>query len=199
MRRLLVTGFGPFPGCPVNPTAWLAEEAGRALGLPWRVLPVTWDVPARLAAEAAEYDGVVALGVARGRRAIEVERFAHNLAGAANADAAGVAGSGGRLVEGAPDVLEGVLHRPPFGAVVASARAGGLPVGESDDAGRYLCNALFFHLLCAAGGRPVGFVHVPHLRGVSAAADDTEALDAAVARAAVLHLVTGWSGGRASA
>jgi pyroglutamyl-peptidase len=194
VRRLLVTGFGPFPGCPVNPTAWLAEDAGRALGVEWRVLPVTWDVPARLAEQVADFDGVVALGVARGRRAVEVERLAYNAAAADNADAAGVAGSGAALAPGAPDVLEGVLHRPPFGAVVEAARAGGLPVGYSDDAGRYLCNALFFHLLRAAGdgGRPVGFVHVPHLRGLST--DDPDALAPEDAAAAVRHLVAGWFG-----
>jgi pyroglutamyl-peptidase len=192
VRRFLVTGFGPFPGCPVNPSGALAEAVARRLGIEARVLPVTWDVPARLAAEVGAFDGVVALGVARGRRGVDVERRAVNLAASALPDAAGALG-GGPLVPGAPEALEGLLHRAPFDAAVEAARARGLPVGYSDDAGRYLCNALFFHLLRAADGRrPVGFVHVPHLRGVSAPDGDADALDPAIAAEALGALVSAW-------
>jgi pyroglutamyl-peptidase len=192
VRRFLITGFGPFPGCPVNPSGPLAEAAARRLGLEARVLPVTWDVPARLGAEMRGWDGVLALGVAAGRRRVEVERRAFNQAGEA-VDAAGAA-VGGALVPGAPAALEGLLHRPPFDAVVARAIDRGLPVGYSDDAGRYLCNALFFHLLHAGDGRPAGFVHVPHVRGISAVPDDPDALDADRATDAVAALAAGFFG-----
>src|SRR5688500_4466772 len=124
MARYLLTGFGPFPGCPVNPSGFIAEAVARDLGIAWRVLPVTWDVPARLAAEAAAYDGVVALGVARGRRGVQVERLAYNDRGP-EADASGACG-GGALVEGAPASIDGCLHLRP--EVVAAAQALGLPV-----------------------------------------------------------------------
>ena len=45
--RLFATGFGPFPGAPVNPTAWLAEDLRGwrpSFELVTHVLEVTYDV-----------------------------------------------------------------------------------------------------------------------------------------------------------
>ena len=36
MTTILVTGFGPFPGAPFNPTAPLVERLARCGGRLWR-------------------------------------------------------------------------------------------------------------------------------------------------------------------
>ena len=47
MARVLLTGFGPFPGAAINPSAWLAETLpGHVRGLDCdlhaKVLPTEW-------------------------------------------------------------------------------------------------------------------------------------------------------------
>ena len=47
--RILLTGFGPFPGVPTNPSAWLAETLAEGLPAPdlhgrihVRIFPTEW-------------------------------------------------------------------------------------------------------------------------------------------------------------
>lgn len=59
MVRVLLTGFGPFPGASINPSAWLAEtlpERVRNLDgdLYVRVLPTEWAQVAHLASHLHE-------------------------------------------------------------------------------------------------------------------------------------------------
>ena len=65
--------------------------------------------------------------------------------------------------------------RAPIMRLLQAARASGVPAKLSRDAGRYLCNALFWRALKAAAGnggpRMVTFVHVPPLRASLTLAD----------------------------
>lgn len=59
-------------------------------------------------------------------------------------------------------------------ALLADALVGaGFPVEPSDDAGVYVCNHLFRHLVTTPllAGRPVGFVHVPDVTAGEAGLD----------------------------
>ncbi|MGZ3328864.1 MAG: pyroglutamyl-peptidase I family protein, partial [Xanthobacteraceae bacterium] len=77
-----------------------------------------------------------------------------------------------------------------------AARATGVPVALSRDAGRYLCNYLCWRAAEAAGGgapRLVAFVHVPAVhrahsgaRRTSLTLDDLTQAGEAIVRAAVL-------------
>lgn len=166
MRSVLITGFGPFPGMPRNPTAALARQlAARRLpaldGLRREalILPTEWTaietVRARLAA--APPDGVLMLGVAGRRRLFNVEVRAVNAA--RGLDAAG---------RRPPPVITpgGPAERRPNATairLVHALRAAGLAAGPSRDAGRYLCNGAYYAALEALEGRavPIVFVHVP--------------------------------------
>lgn len=58
--------------------------------------------------------------------------------------------------------------RAPRAALLRAAREGGVPARLSHDAGRYLCNYLYWRALEAAArqGGPalVAFIHIPNIR-----------------------------------
>ncbi|MFG1420160.1 pyroglutamyl-peptidase I [Roseixanthobacter liquoris] len=166
-RRILICGFGPFPGVPKNPSAQVARRLGR-LGRPAlaeterlvEILPTRWAAldQAELRIHALKPDIILLLGVASRRRVVCVESRAVNAAGSFP-DASGVAMTGRKLGEGPAEIRSSAdLPR-----LLAAMRAAGLPAALSRDAGRYLCNGLYYRVLtCAAArGVPVVFVHLP--------------------------------------
>nr|NLD39889.1 pyroglutamyl-peptidase I [Actinomycetales bacterium] len=167
--RVLVTGFGPFPGVPAN----LSEAAVRVLQrradagefdfeLITEVLPVDFSViPGRLRDLIAEEepDLVIATGVDMGAKAIAVERVAVNLVDARMPDSSGAQPVDRPVVEGGPG---GYLATLPVKAVRAALLAAGLPAELSLSAGTYGCNAAMYAVLHF--GTPTlrgGFLHVP--------------------------------------
>ncbi len=168
--RVLLTGYGPFGGEPVNPSERLVLALARArpplprLQLSAHVLPVDRRaMPAALAAALREHRPqlVLAVGQGTGRRAVELETLARN-----RIDFRGERDNGGHsacrelLAEGAPGRLAAPL---PLRALAARLAARGLPVSASSDAGQHLCNALLFELLLRHPRLPSAFVHVPLL------------------------------------
>lgn len=157
---ILVTGFGPFPGVPDNPSGRFARTVdGVRLGavrIVGRVIPVEWHRAwpvIRAAVDAIRPTALLMYGVAVQREQVEVERLARNIAGL-RLDAAGSLPGDARLVPDGPDVLPTTL---PWRALVGEG------VGVSDDAGDYLCNAVMFRAVHALRGRVpyCGFVHIP--------------------------------------
>jgi pyroglutamyl-peptidase len=169
--RILVTGFGPFPGVPFNASATLVEELaeGPIRSVPQAmiypaVLPTDWRVAAEQAREliqALKPDAILHFGVSRKCTGFEIETRARNMAGS-YLDHAGQA-SGGRTVRrGAPPLLMATLPAAP---IVQRLRRVGLPAAVSQDAGRYLCNAVLYETLLCVQSWPrkplVSFVHIP--------------------------------------
>ncbi|GAB4349982.1 MAG: pyroglutamyl-peptidase I [Oricola sp.] len=168
--RLLVTGFTPFPGAPVNPTGLLVRHfeenppfAGDGVACRFVVLPVDYAraIPV-LEAAAADFSPHVAVhfGLANEARGFRLERLARNGIAARIPDNAGNVPQPGEIRPGACHVPSAL----PLAGIAAALQAHGHPVEWSDDAGGYLCNYVFFHSvagLCrgleAALG---GFVHV---------------------------------------
>ncbi len=168
--RILVTGFEPFPGAPVNPTEALVtrmREKPPSLGtIDFRaeVLPVDYaSVGPRLTAIAAAFQPDIALhfGLAAECGGFRLERQARNRLIAAKPDNRGVVPADGPICAG-PEILAATL---PLGDIHAALTAAGLPASWSDDAGGYLCNAVLTLSLAKAcdGFAPSmsGFVHVP--------------------------------------
>lgn len=175
-KRILVTGFGPFPRVPHNPSAIIARRAAQAPV--WRrrgwqvdalVLETRYDaldtqlIPAL---RSGGHDAVLMLGVAPRRKAITPEMCAHNRVSRLFPDAAGHVGSADLRLD--PDSDAATLRsHAPLGAMVRAMRAAGLSARLSRDAGRYLCNAAYFTALREAGrdkSRRVAFIHVPFPR-----------------------------------
>lgn len=172
LPRLLITGFGHFPGMPANPSAQLARHLARSrpaggARTERRLLATRWDEAAGFPALLAQTqpDIVLMLGVAARRRRISVEIVGRNATGAFP-DAAGHRPTSHVLEPGAP-AQRALAARPA--PLLAALRAAGVPAHLSRHAGRYVCNALAFRaygwaragLAADGGARLAVFVHVP--------------------------------------
>lgn len=169
--RVLVTGFEPFPGAPVNPTEWLIvqwrEEPPAFDGisaLHAEVLPVDYEaLPRRLAGLGSDggYDIAIHFGLSGKATGFTLERVAQNVIGDAKPDNSGVLPVPKPIHEAGDNLSSGL----PLASIAASLEAASHPVVWSDDAGTYLCNYLFY--LSRSSHFPVfsprmsGFVHVP--------------------------------------
>jgi len=167
----LITGFEPYGGRALNPSAQLARALDGAeiggLRVVGRTLPVAVNgLAPRLDAliEETRPALVVALGLAPGEPMIRLERFGVNLADFEIADNAGA-----RLTDAAI-APKGAVARSstlPLRAIEAALLAEGIPVRLSSSAGAYLCNAVLYLLLEALERRqwrvPCGFIHLPYL------------------------------------
>lgn len=165
MNRLLITGFGPFPGVPDNPSGRLARRLATLprlrLILGHRpdclVLDTRYGaLEAHLApALAREPLAVLMIGVAARRRRVCVESRAVNRVSRLFPDAGGMVGRRFALDPGGPAQRWSPAALP----VRAALRRAGLAAAPSRDAGRYLCNASYFRAL--EKGHPVVFLHIP--------------------------------------
>ena len=177
-KRLVWTGFEPFGQNTYNPSGSVASAACQACR-------EQFDASAETLA--VEFDGVrdwvdrqldndetiwaVHVGLAEDREAIELERVAHNEVGERDDEAGRRPGAAGERLTGGPMSLETGFPVEPLAALLTPQLSrGGLPGVElSDDAGRYVCNAIYYHSLRANGhchGTPNAqslFVHVPRL------------------------------------
>jgi pyroglutamyl-peptidase len=170
--KLLVTGFGPFPGAPENPTEKLVRElalkAPQSFGasaLHGVVLPTeyrrSWDRLRRLYARHAP-DVVVHFGLSGKATAIIVEGVGRCGCDSSKPDAAGYAP---RRLFARHGGRESLVASLPANAIVARLKAAGIVAELSDDAGGYVCNATLYRSLNAApADRMVGFIHMPPAR-----------------------------------
>jgi pyroglutamyl-peptidase len=200
-RVVLVTGFEPFGGYAVNPSAELAKAmAGRVVEgyrVETAVLPVHHaEAPARARALLADLApaAVVHLGLAEGRARVAVERVALNVMEYRIPDNAGVRVAGQPCVPAGPAAY---LASLPVAEIVSALVAAGIPAYLSNTAGTYLCNQTLYATLHEIErlGLPTraGFVHVPLLpEMVAAAGADQPSMDVAVTLRAVelaLHAI----------
>lgn len=164
--RVLLTGFEPFLEYTRNPSSEVAKSAAKVLGpcADFRTLPVTFAEAACFPASAEGYDLVVACGVAP-RDRVEVEHVAQNRRIKKPDNDGSIAA--GVLSETGP-----ACHAGTFAPrLLVALEKAGVDAGRSDDAGGYVCNALYYAGL-SAGLRMV-FVHVPDLSAEAAEAVGT--------------------------
>ena len=167
---LLITGFGAFPGVPINPSARLVTALARAPAwrrLGWKVrhaiLPVSYGPTEDALQPLLEKRprAVLMFGVAAKRKAVSVEIVARNRASRTARDASGRLPKLASLDPG-PAILKG---RAPMSRLRDVLRAAGNPVTLSQNAGPYLCNAAYrFALRHTKAKVPVVFVHIPRVK-----------------------------------
>jgi pyroglutamyl-peptidase len=167
--RVLLLGFGPFPGAPRNPSAALAQKLAR------RRRPLLADLERRAHVLATTYAAVdhdlpklfadkpaivLVFGLAARRRHVCIETHARNARSVLFPDAGGYRPRHNRIERGGPDAHVG---RAPFHRLLGALRAEHVPARLSRDAGRYLCNYAYWRALAhAPDGRPlVQFIHIP--------------------------------------
>ncbi|MFM9976262.1 MAG: peptidase C15 [Beijerinckiaceae bacterium] len=168
MPRILITGFGPFPGAPSNPTMAIVRHLVRSrhprfagverLG---RFLPTEWDMLPGFCEtiRQCQPDAVLMFGLAGRRRTITPEARAINQASVLRVDAEGHRPSAPQLAHAGPRQLKSTIDPVRMSAAM---RRAGLPAKVSQDAGDYLCNALLWTAI--ETGVPAIFVHVPRPR-----------------------------------
>ena len=170
MTTILVTGFGPFPGAPFNPTAPLVARLARLrrpaladLTIVPHVFATSYaavdrELPQLIAKHRP--DALLMFGLAPRTRFIRIETRARNVL-ALLPDAGGAQPRGHAIATGEPHAL--AMPAPAL-RLLAAARAARLPAALSRDAGRYLCNYLCWQAASAAGKKPrvAAFVHVPN-------------------------------------
>lgn len=169
--KILITGFDPFGGEPVNP----AFEAIKGLEPTIKGAEiVTCEIPTVFTRSAAVLqdaitthrpDAVLCVGQAGGRSAITVERVAINLADARIPDNDNEQPKDLPLQ---PDGKNAYFATLPTRAMVEHIQEAGIPAFLSYTAGTYVCNALMYNLLYLVEKNAEfshikgGFLHVPY-------------------------------------
>jgi len=171
--RILITGFGPFPGAPFNPTMPLVDRlvelrrpALDDVTLSGHIFHVTYQTVDRelpqLIAERRPH-ALLMFGLASRTSYVRIETRARNAVTTHLPDADGNRARSASIVPAADARLFG----PHTANLLRAARATGIDARLSRDAGAYLCNYLSWRAIEAtrqAGGpRLAQFVHVPLL------------------------------------
>lgn len=173
--RVLIAGFGPFPGAPFNPSAALAQALARRQRPALADLTVTTHIFATAYAAvdrdlkklfAAKPDVALIFGLAGRRRRVCIETRARNAVSVIFPDARRYRPAAHIIAPNEPTFQCG---NAPFIRLLAAARTGGVPARLSRDAGRYLCNYVYWRALqYVRNGRPlIAFVHIPPVRRAS--------------------------------
>ena len=168
MTIVLITGFGRFPGAPYNPSAPLARAVAKrrrpAFADVRRVLhifetsyaAVDRDLPKLIAQH--KPDIVLMFGLAGRTNFVRIETRARNARSVLFPDVTGFQPVEREIAPGqAP--LRGTA---PFVRLLAASRASRTPTRLSRDAGRYLCNYVYWRALEASrSGTLAQFIHIP--------------------------------------
>jgi pyroglutamyl-peptidase len=171
--RILVTGFGPFPGAPFNPTMKLVERlmglrrpAFDDLELVSHIFHVTYATVDRELPQLIrkhQPDAVLSFGLADRTSYLRVETRARNAITTIVPDADGTRMRKGSIAEDADAMMFG----PHTAKLLRAALATGIDVRASRDAGAYLCNYLSWRAIEATrqanGPHLAAFIHIPLL------------------------------------
>ncbi len=171
--RILVTGFGPFPGAPYNPTQPLVARLLRLrrpmlanVELAAHIFPVTYtavdrQLPQLLAKHRPQ--ALLMFGLASRTPYVRIETRVRNAVTTLWPDAAQTRSRKGSISGG----VDARMFGPHTMKLLRAALATGVDARASRDAGSYLCNYLSWRAIEAVnsdnGPRLAAFVHVPLL------------------------------------
>lgn len=174
---ILVTGFGPFPGAPLNPTgplvARLANLRRPALAdvnivphiFPTSYAAVDRDLPKLIARHRPR--ALLMFGLATRAKTMRIELLARN-ALALLPDATGHTLPRNQILKDGPAAMA-IPARAHH--LLAAARTARVPIALSRNAGRYLCNYLCWRAVELVanddGLRSAAFVHIPAISRIS--------------------------------
>jgi pyroglutamyl-peptidase len=172
--RLLLTGFGPFPGVEINPTAAVCEALSGSVANNSPIQTAVFDVDflsienqLRNTWGDSPPTKIVLLGVAIGRSVIGIETRAVNRRQANRPDAKGFLPTENQRLSNAYPLDHALSAEINDQAIVSDLNDLELWAESSNDAGRYLCNGVFFHALVRASQCTVPpqcvFVHLPQV------------------------------------
>jgi pyroglutamyl-peptidase len=171
--RILITGFGAFPGAPYNPTMPLVERLMRLrrpafddVELVSHIFHVTYatvdrELPALLKRDRPH--ALLMFGLATRTPHLRIETRARNAITTIWPDADGTRIRKGSIAPG----TDALTFGPHTIKLLRAALASGIDARLSRDAGSYLCNYLSWRAIEATrrdnGPRLAAFIHVPLL------------------------------------
>ncbi|MGX6979790.1 pyroglutamyl-peptidase I [Vagococcus elongatus] len=168
--KILVTGFDPFGGEPVNPAI---ESVKRLPEIINGAQIITLEIPtvvkkslAKIEEAVAKHnpDVILSVGQAGGRPDIIVERIGINVDDCRIPDNEGNQPIDEPVCEDGPAAY---FVNLPIKAMVANIRAGNIPASISNTAGTFICNHVTYgvqHLVQTKfPGKRSGFIHIPFL------------------------------------
>ncbi|SHJ65431.1 pyroglutamyl-peptidase [Bradyrhizobium lablabi] len=171
--RVLITGFGPFPGAPYNPTMPLVKRLTQLrrpaladVELIGHIFHVTYstvdrELPELIARHRPQ--AVLSFGLADRTAHLRVETRARNAVTTTFPDADRNRARKGSIAAGAGALMFG----PHTANLLRAARRTGIDARASRDAGSYLCNYLSWRAIEAVrndtGPRLAAFIHIPLL------------------------------------
>ena len=172
--RILVTGFGPFPGAPFNPATPLVARLLRLrrpaladVELSGHIFPVTYaDVDLQLPDLLATHrpHALLMFGLASKTPHIRIETRARNAVTDLWPDADHARVRQGSISDG----VDALMFGPHTAKLLRAAVGTGIPAHASRNAGSYLCNYLSWRAIEATradnGPHLVAFVHIPPLQ-----------------------------------
>ncbi len=171
--RILITGFGPFPGAPFNPTQALVARLLRLrrpalsdvelIGHIFHVTYTTVDRELPLLLAQHRPQALLMFGLAGRTAHLRVESRARNAVTTLWPDADRTRARKGSILSDADAKMFG----PHTAKLLRAAVGTGIDARASRDAGSYLCNYLSWRAIEAVetgeGPRLAAFVHVPPL------------------------------------
>ena len=171
--RILITGFGPFPGAPYNPTMPLVKRLTQLhrpafddVELTGHIFHVTYDtVDRELPTLIAQHrpDALLMFGLAGRTKHVRIETRARNAVSTLFPDADRHRARKASISGGADAQMFG----PHTAKLLRAAVGTGIDARASRDAGSYLCNYLSWRGIEATGGKDgpklAAFVHIPLL------------------------------------
>jgi pyroglutamyl-peptidase len=171
MISVLITGFGRFPGAPFNPSGPLARALGARrrpafAGIRRTVhifqtsyAAVDQDLPKLIAT--VKPDIVLMFGLAARTPYLRVEALARNAKSILFPDVSGHRPDQRAIARG----KAAQRGAAPFTRLIAAGRSARAPTRLSRDAGRYLCNYVYWRALEASrsGTTLAQFIHIPPL------------------------------------
>lgn len=170
MKTILLTGFEPFGGETLNPSAEIARKLHGTMIAGHVVVGAL--LPCVFGAARTELKKqirttrpalIICLGQAGGRADITPERVALNLDDARIPDNAGQQPVDAVITRSGPIAYWSTL---PIKAMVQALQQRGLPSSVSQTAGTFVCNHVFYSLMHELRGQKKirgGFIHVPWL------------------------------------
>jgi pyroglutamyl-peptidase len=170
--RILLTGFGSFPGAPYNPTqplvarlAQLRRPALDDVAIASHIFPVTYAAVDRQLPEVlakVKPHALLMFGLAARTPYLRIETRARNAVTMLWPDAANTR-SRKRAIAANADAM---TFGPHTARLLRAARLTGIDARPSRDAGAYLCNYLSWRAIesvNAGGPRLAAFIHIPLL------------------------------------
>lgn len=184
MKKVLITGFSPFAGEPINPSYEAVKQLPDDI-LGYKIIKkeieTSFDTSINQLEQLLEDNCpsiVILVGQAGGAKNIRIERVAININDAQIKDNSGYQPEDKLIRDDGENAYFSTL---PIKKIVSALIDDGIPAVVSNSAGTYVCNHLMYNLLYTLKKTnkdiPAGFIHVPYVFSQVIDKSDTYATD----------------------